>query len=361
MNTDFLKAIAEISASKGVPAETILKAIETALVSAYRRNFGSTNPKIVVRIDRTTGVVRVFTDKLVVAEVKEPRVEVSLGEALRVDPDANLGRMVEVEITPENFGRVVAQTAKQVALQRLRDLERDQVFATYQEREGEILTGQVDRVENRNVYVSFDKVEAVLPPAEQVASESYKPNQRLKVYLVEVTRTPKGPQVLVSRTHRNLVRRLFELEIPEIYNGVVEIKGIAREPGSRTKVAVHARQPGVDPVGSCVGPRHVRIDSVKAELNGEKIDVIPWEPDPAEFVANALSPAKVLLVELSEAEKTATVIVPDRQLSLAIGREGQNARLAAKLTGWRIDIKPASSRGIADPEPAVAGVPERRS
>lgn len=359
MNTDFLKAIGEISSDKGVPAEAILGAIETALVSAYRRNFGSTNPRVAVRIDRTTGVARVFTDKTVVAEVHDPRVEVSLGDALRVDPDANLGRAVDVEITPDNFGRIAAQTAKQVALHRLRDLERDQVFSAYQEREGEVLTGQVDRVENRNVYLTLDKIEAVLPSAEQVATETYRPNQRLKVYLVEVARTPKGPQVLVSRTHRNLVRRLFELEIPEIYSGVVEIKGIAREAGSRTKVAVHARQPGVDPVGSCVGPRHVRIDSVKAELNGEKIDVIPWEPDPAEFVANALSPAKVLLVELSEADKTATVIVPDRQLSLAIGREGQNARLAAKLTGWRIDIKPGSTRGIADPEPAAVGGLER--
>ncbi|HEY3107102.1 MAG TPA: transcription termination factor NusA [Chloroflexota bacterium] len=354
MNTDFLKAIGQISSEKGVPAESILKAIEGSLVSAYRRNFGTTNPKVAVRIDRESGEVRVYTDKVVVAEVRDPQTEVSLGEALRVDPDANLGRQVEVDNTPPNFGRIAAQTARQVVLQRLRDLERDQIFSVYADREGDILTGLIDRLENKTAYITLDKTEAVLPPAEQVATESYRPNQRLRVYLVEVTRTPKGPQLLVSRTHRNLVRRLFELEIPEVYNGIVEIKSIAREPGSRTKVAVHARQEGVDPVGSCVGPRHVRIDAVTSELNGEKIDVIPWHPDPAIFVANALSPAKTLDVELTEQSKTATVIVPDRQLSLAIGRAGQNARLAAKLTGWRIDIKPASSRGLEDGDAAEA-------
>jgi N utilization substance protein A len=352
MNTDFLKAIEQVAAEKNVPADSILGAIENALVSAYRRNFGATNPKIVVRIDRTSGEVRVYTDKTVVAEVRDPQTEVAIGTALRVDSDANLGRQVEVEITPENFGRIAAQTARQVVLQRLRDLERDQVFSVFADREGDILTGVIDRVENRTVYITLDKAEAVLPPAEQVATEAYRPNQRLRVYLVEVSRTPKGPQILVSRTHRNLVRRLFELEIPEVYNGVVEIKAIAREPGSRTKVAVHARQEGVDPVGSCVGPRHVRIDAVTNELNGEKIDVIPWHPDPAEFVANALSPAKAISVELTEGTKTATVIVPERQLSLAIGRAGQNARLAAKLTGWRIDIKPDA---VSADEPVGAG------
>jgi N utilization substance protein A len=323
-------------------------------VAAYRRNFGGQNQKIVVRLDRQTGEVRVYTDKQVVAEVRDPRAEVSIGEAMRVDPSANLGRMAEVEITPPNFGRIAAQTAKQVVLQRLREVEHDQLYAAFVEKAGDILTGQVSRLEAKNVFVALDRIEALLPPIEQIPTEAYKPNQRLRVYVVEVNRTPKGPQVVVSRTHRNLVRRLFELEVPEVFNGVVEIKSIAREAGSRTKVAVHARQEGVDPVGSCVGPRHVRIDSVKRELSGEQIDVIQWYPDPAAFVASALGPAKVLHVGLSDPDKTATVIVPDAQLSLAIGRGGQNARLAAKLTGWRIDIKPASSRGVAEPLQAPA-------
>lgn len=348
MNADFLKAIGQMGADKGVPAEAILGAIESALVAAYRRNYAAADPRVNVHIDRQSGAVRVFGDKTVVADVKDANNEIALGEALRLHPDTNLGQRVAVDVTPESFGRLAAQTARLVVVNRLRDLERDQVFAAYTDREGDIFTGQVDRVENGNVYLKLDKVEAVLPPAEQVATESYRPHQRLKVYLVEVARNARGTQVLVSRTHRNLVRRLFELEIPEIYNGVVEIKSIAREPGSRTKVAVHARQPGVDPVGSCVGPRHVRIDSVKAELNGEKIDVVPWDPDPANFVANALSPARVLSVKLTESSKTATVVVPDEQLSLAIGQKGQNARLAAKLTGWRIDIKGASARRDAD-------------
>jgi N utilization substance protein A len=355
MNTDFLRAIEQVSAEKGVPAEAILTAIETALVAAYRRNFGGQNQRIVVRLDRQNGEVRVYTDKQVVAEVQDPRTEVSIGEALPVDPNANLGRTTEVEITPPNFGRIAAQTAKQVVLQRLREVEHDRLYSAFVDREGDILTAQVSRIEGRNVFVALDKIEALLPPIEQIPSETYQPNQRLRVYVVEVSRTPKGPQVIVSRTHRNLVRRLFELEVPEVFNGVVEIKSIAREPGSRTKVAVFARQEGVDPVGSCVGPRHVRIDSVKRELNGEQIDVIPWHPDPSVFVANALGPAKVLLVELSDADKTATVVVPDAQLSLAIGRGGQNARLAAKLTGWRIDIKPASSREMDESAEATDG------
>lgn len=360
MNSDFLGAIEQVSSEKGVPAETILTAIETALVAAYRRNFGGQNQRIVVRLDRHDGQVRVFTDKRVVAEVGDPLSEVSIGEALRVDPNANLGRTTEIEITPPNFGRIAAQTAKQVVLQRLREVEHDQLYSAFVEKEGDIITGQVSRIEGKNVLVQLDRIEALLPPIEQIGGETYKPNQRLRVYVAEVNRTPKGPQVVVSRTHRNLVRRLFELEVPEVFNGVVEIRSIAREPGSRTKVAVYARQEGVDPVGSCVGPRHVRIDAVKRELSGEQIDVIPWHPDPAVFVANALGPAKVVSVELADAEKTATVHVPDAQLSLAIGRGGQNARLAAKLTGWRIDIKPASSRetggGPAQSQPVPSAV-----
>ena len=356
MNTDFLKAIGQISSEKGVPAESILKAIEGSLVSAYRRNFASTSPKVVVRLDRESGEVRVFTDKTVVAEVRDPQTEVSLGEALLVDPDANLGRTVEVDNTPPNFGRIAAQTARQVVLQRLRDLERDQVFSVFADREGDILTGVIDRVENKTAYITLDKAEAVLPPAEQVATERYRPNQRLRVYLVEVSRTPKGPQILVSRTHRNLVRRLFELEIPEVYNGIVEIKSIAREPGSRTKVAVHARQEGVDPVGSCVGPRHVRIDAVTNELSGEKIDVIPWHARPGDLRRQRAQPGQD---DRRRADRADQDRDRDRAGPPALARDrgpGQNARLAAKLTGWRIDIKPASSRGLDDDgEPETVG------
>jgi N utilization substance protein A len=375
MNNEFLRLIDQVSAEKRVPKETILRAIETALVEAYRRNFATAGDAD-VRLDRDTGEVRVYAKKLVVADVEDPKTQVAIGEAMRVDPSANLGQRIEVVVTPPDFGRIAAQTVRQVVLARLRDVERDQVYSQMVEREGEVVVGQVRRVVGGFVVVEIDGVNALLPPAEQVQGESYRPNQRLRVYVVEVSRAARaprpppggprgtragdaerelrdllqGPQVMVSRTHRNLLRRLFELEVPEIYNGVVEIKAIAREPGSRSKVAVYARQEGVDPVGSCVGLRGTRIQNVVSELNGEKIDVVQWDPDPAVFVANALSPAKVLLVELGEAEKTATILVPDRQLSLAIGREGQNARLAAKLTGWRIDIKPGSTRGLDEPE-----------
>ncbi|HEV8639160.1 MAG TPA: transcription termination/antitermination protein NusA [Chloroflexota bacterium] len=370
MNTEFLKLIEQVSAEKRVPKEAILRAIESALVSAYRRNFGG-DQDADVRVDRSTGEVRVYAKKLVVPEVKDERSEVSLGEAMRADPSANLGRSVDVVVTPPDFGRIAAQTARQVVLQRLRDVERDQLYAQFLEREGEVVAGQIRRQVGGFLIVEVEGANAILPPAEQVPTETYRPNQRLRVYVVEVTRGPRfggprggrpseverelrellqGPQIVVSRTHRNLLRRLFELEVPEIYTGVVEIKAIAREPGSRSKVAVYARQEGVDPVGSCVGMRGTRIQNVVSELHGEKIDVVQWDPDPAVFVANALSPAKVLRVELSEVDKTATILVPDRQLSLAIGREGQNARLAAKATGWRIDIKPGSSRGLDEPE-----------
>jgi N utilization substance protein A len=324
-----------------VPAETILRAIESALVSAYRRNFAG-DQDADVRIDRSSGEVRVYARKLVVPEVKDPRSEVSLGEAMRADPSANLGRSVEVVVTPPDFGRIAAQTARQVVLQRLRDLERDQLYTQFLEREGEVVVGQIKR--NVGGYLIVEVGPRGGGPRGGKPSEVER----------ELRELLQGPQILVSRTHRNLLRRLFELEVPEIYSGVVEIKAIAREPGSRSKVAVHARQEGVDPVGSCVGMRGTRIQNVVSELNGEKIDVVPWHPDPAVFVANALSPARVLAVELSEADKTATILVPDRQLSLAIGREGQNARLAAKLTGWRIDIKPGSSRGLEEPEPVEA-------
>ena len=343
MKTDFIAAINQVSSEKGVSKEVVIEAIEAALVSAYKRNFsGGANQEVAVRINRQTGDVIVYATKQVVEEVADPRAEISLAEARLTNPDAQPGDTVEVNSTPQDFGRIAAQTAKQVVLQRLREAERELVYEAFTEREGDVVTGVVQRMEPKAAILDLGKAEATLPMSEQVPSESYRPGQRLKVYLVEVNRTPRGPQIVVSRTHRNLVRRLFELEVPEIFSGAVEIKMIAREPGSRSKVAVAARQEGVDAVGSCVGVRGVRIQNIVNELNGEKIDVVPWVSDPATFVENALSPAAVIAVRLSESEKTATVTVPERQLSLAIGREGQNARLAAKLTGWRIDIKAAA-------------------
>lgn len=353
MKTDFIAAINQVSNEKGVSKEVVIEAIEGALVSAYKRNFASgANQDVIVRIDRQSGDVGVFLTKQVAGVVNDPNTEISLDEARTSTPDAQIGDTIKVNTTPPNFGRIAAQTAKQVVLQRLREAERELVYEAFTEREGDVVTGVVQRIEPKAAILDLGKAEATLPLTEQVPSEGYRPGQRLKVFLVEVNRTPRGPQIVVSRTHRNLVRRLFELEVPEIFSGAVEIKGIAREPGSRSKVAVAARQEGVDPVGACVGVRGVRIQNIVNELNGEKIDVVPWSSDPATFVADALSPADVIAVRLSETEKTATVTVLDRQLSLAIGREGQNARLAAKLTGWRIDIKAAAlSRPLGSPPP----------
>ncbi len=351
MKSDFISAINQICSEKGLSKEIVLQAIEAALVSAYRRNFGAGGNQVVsVKIDPQSGQVRAFVQKVVVEEVKDKRAEMSLEEAQSLKPDAQLGDFVDVESTPYNFGRIAAQTAKQVVLQRLREAERELVYEEFIEREGDIVNGIVQRAEPKAIIIDLGKAEATLPSTEQVSSERYRPGQRLKVFVLEVHRTNKGPQIIVSRPHRNLLRRLFELEVPEIFSGTVEIKAISREPGSRAKVAVAARQEGIDPVGSCVGLRGVRIQSIVSELGGEKIDVGQWHPDPAIFVANALSPAQVLGVDINEADKTATVTVPERQLSLAIGKEGQNARLAARLTGWRIDIKAATNKLVEKTE-----------
>lgn len=340
MKTDFIAAINQVSSEKGVSKEVVIEAIEAALVSAYKRNFGAAaNQDVVVRINRQSGDVEVYVVKQIVEDVTDPRTEIGLDEARKIDANAQLGGAIEVETTPQNFGRIAAQTAKQVVLQRLREAERELVYEAFTDREGDVVTGVIQRIEPKALIIDLGKAEAAMPVTEQVPGETYRPGQRLKVYLVEVSRTPRGPQIIVSRAHRGLVRRLFELEVPEVFSGAVEIKAIAREPGSRSKVAVAARQEGVDPVGSCVGIRGVRIQNIVNELHGEKIDVVQWHPDPTIFVANALSPATVISVDLNETDKTANVIVPEKQLSLAIGREGQNARLAAKLTGWRIDIK----------------------
>ncbi len=350
MASEFMLALTQLCNEKNIAKEVVLQAIEQALVSAYRRNFGPVQ-NILARIDTETGEAHIYTQKKVVSEVSDQQKEISLAEALPYKADAALDEIVELETTPQNFGRIAAQTAKQVVTQRLREAEREVVYHEYTDRANDIITGTVQRIDpSKGVIIELNKAEGLLPPSEQIQGEVYHPGQRLKVYVLDVQRSSKGPQVTVSRAHKYLVRRLFELEVPEIYTGTVEIKSIAREPGSRTKVAVAARQEGVDPVGSCVGQRGVRIQNVLNELGNEKIDVIQWSADAVRFVANALSPAQVQQVEIDEDERTATVIVDDKQLSLAIGKEGQNARLAAKLTGWRIDIK---SSTLAALEPSV--------
>jgi N utilization substance protein A len=342
MKSDFLIAITQLSAEKNLPKEVVITALEAALVSAYRKDNFAANQNISVKISPTSGEVKVWAEKTVVELPLDSRCEISLDEARRVNPDAQVGEPIEVEATPSNAGRIAAQTAKQVILQRLHEAEHSAIFEEYADKEGDIITGLVQRIEPRQIFIDLGRTEAVMPGVEQMRSERYRVGQRLKVYLLEVVRTGKGPRVVVSRSHPDLLRRLFELEAPEVFSGAVEIKSIAREAGYRSKVAVAARQDGIDPVGCCVGLRGIRIQNIVSELNGEKIDVVRWDPDTSVFIANALSPAQILRVDLDEGNGVATVIVPDKQLSLAIGKEGQNARLATKLTGWRIDIKSAS-------------------
>lgn len=347
MKSDFLIAITQLSAEKNLPREVVLEAVEAALVSAYRKDSFAATQTIKVRINPNTGAVTVWADKEVVENPTDTRRQVSLAEANRTQPDSQLGDTIMVEATPRNAGRIAAQTAKQVILQRLHEAEHSAIFEEYANKEGDILIGVVQRIEPKQLLVDLGRTEAVLPASEQMSNERYRVGQRLRVYLLEVARTPKGPRVIVSRSHPNLLRRLFELEVPEVYNGLVEIKSIAREAGYRSKIAVAARQDGIDPVGCCVGLRSIRIQNIVNELNGEKIDVVQWHPDPKVFIAHALSPAQVFGVELNKAEEIASVVVPDRQLSLAIGREGQNVRLAAKLAAWRIDIKSTSEAEAA--------------
>lgn len=341
MKSEFEIAVTQLCSDRNLSPEVVLEAIEAALVSAYKRNFG-TSQNVSVTLDRRTGQARVWIKKVVVETVADERLEISLVEARQKHkPDAKVGDFVDIEVKPRNFGRIAAQTAKQVIMQRIREAERDSVYLEYADREGELVNGVVRSIDrrSRSVRLSLGKAEASLPGNEQIPGEDYRFNQRLRVYVVQVARTGQGPQITVSRSHHGLLRRLLELEVPEVLSGIVEIKAIAREAGFRSKVAVSASQPGVDPVGSCVGMRGVRIQHIVNQLNGEKIDVVAWSPSAETFIANALSPAKVVAVYLNEYDKTAKVVVPDRSLSLAIGKEGQNARLAAKLSGWRIDIK----------------------
>ncbi len=342
MKNDFMMAINQVCHERQLPIDIVLEAVEVALISAYKRNV-SGNHSITAQIDPNSGTPLIFVEKAVVEAVEDEKNEISLKEAKRVNPQADLGGLLPVESTPPNFGRIAAQTAKQVILQRIREAERDALYNTYAEREGEVVNGTVHKIDSHQVTLSLGKVEAFLPRSEQIPTERYSEGQRIRAYVSAVAKSSRGPQIIVSRTHRNMLRRLLEVEVPEIYNGTVEIKSIAREAGYRSKVAVAALQEGVDPVGSCVGMRGTRIQSIVNELNGEKIDVVQWNPDLSFFIANSLSPAKVMNVMLQDKNgKTAIVVVPDKQLSLAIGKEGQNARLAAKLTGWRIDIKSAS-------------------
>jgi N utilization substance protein A len=343
MKTDFLLAITQLAAERNLPKEIVFSAVETALVTAFKKDELGARQNISVKIHPVTGDVKVYTTKVVVEEPDDPYQEISLKDARKFKKDAKLDEMITIETADFHSGRIAAQTAKQVVLQRLREAEREFIFGEYIDREGDVVSGIVQRIEPRQIVIDLGKTEGIVPASEQVRNERYRVGQRLKVFLLEVNRTNRGPRLILSRSHPNLVRRLFELEVPEIFNGNVEIKAVAREAGYRSKVAVSAMQEGLDPVGSCVGLRGVRIQNVVSELNNERIDVIQWDDDPKSFISNALSPAQVFSVDIEDNENTAVVVVPDNQLSLAIGKEGQNARLAARISGWRIDIKSVSA------------------
>lgn len=366
MKNELAIALNQVCSERNLSQEVVLEAIEMALVSAYKRRFGP-QTNIVARIDLDTGRSSIYKEKLIVEEIEDERYHIMLAEAQQYDSEVGLGETVLIDSTPQDFGRIAAQTAKQVILQRIREAERDALFNSYADREGELIHGTVQSVSPQGVVLNLGRTEASLLHNQQIPGERYRVNQRLRAFVLEVRKSNRGPQIIVSRSHRNMLRRLLELEVPEVFNGTVEIKAIAREAGSRSKVAVAATQDGVDPVGSCVGMRGIRIQNIVNELNGEKVDVVAWNPDMATFIANALSPARVANVLLDDrpgSSKTATVVVPDDQLSLAIGKEGQNARLAAKLTGWRIDIKSISEaaeeaiRREKERERRMAAVPQ---
>jgi len=343
MNREFVAAITQLAAERNLPKELVVSILESALVSAYKKEVFSREQDISVKINPNTADIKVYIRKIVADPVTEPLKEISLDEARELGGDVQVGDVVEVESRVGRAGRIAAQTARQVVLQRLREAEQHAVYEHFANREGEIASGTIQFIQPKQIYVNLGKTEAILPFHEQVSNERYHRGQQLKFYLLEISQGVRGSQIIVSRSHPGLIRRLFEMEIPEVHSGIVEVKAVAREAGHRSKVAVSTRQEGVDPVGCCLGSRNIRLQSIIKELNGEKIDVIQWDAGPKIFIANALSPAQVAGIELNEAENTATVIVPDKQLSLAIGKEGQNARLAAKLTCWRIDIKSASA------------------
>ena len=369
MKSDFLIALTQLAAERGLPREMVLGAIEAALASAYKRDNLAASQNISVSLSPGTGDIRVYVLKNVVGDVEDDKLEMTRAEAKKYKPDAEIGDIIKIESThnlSHNLsGRIVAQTAKQMVMQRLREAERELVFEEYSDRSEDVVTGTVQRIEARQTIVDLGRTDAVLPEREQVSTERYRQGQKMKFYIEEVARTAKGPEIIVSRSHRNLLKRLFEMEVPEIYNGIVEIKAIAREPGSRSKVAVVALQEGVDAVGSCVGLEGHKNPEHSQRASGRKIDVVQWHRDPSSFISNALNPSQVLYVSLNAEGNNATVVVQDKQLSLAIGREGQNARLAAKLTGWKIDILSSADvelERLRKPAPApVVAKPYRRA
>ena len=347
MNKELLSAIEYLSKEKGVTADVICDSLEAVLITAYKKEYDG-NPNATVRLDRLTGDYSIVSPKTVVAEVADEENEISLEDARAIDKGYEEGDEILVDVTPKNFGRIAAQAAKQVMIQRLREAERNIVYDEFYGRTDDIITGIIQRIEQKNVYIDLGKAEAVLPYSEQIPTEEYTVGQRIKCYVVEVRNSPKGAQIQLSRTHPGLLKRLFELEVPEIYDGVVELHSVAREPGKRSKIAVYSRDPNVDCVGACVGPKGARVQNIVMELQNEKIDTVKWDEDPAVYIANALSPAQVVSVTIDEGAKSSVVVVPDYQLSLAIGKAGQNARLAAKLTNWKIDIKSESQAEDGD-------------
>lgn len=341
MNADFVKAVAQLGEEKGISPEILYSAVEEALITAYKRNYGN-GQNVRVTLDKESGEIHVYARKQVVAEVENTAQEISLEDAMKINKQYQVDDVLEEEVTPRNFGRIAAQNAKQVIVQRIREAERGMVYERYARMENDIVNGIVQRVENGNVYLDLGTAEGIILPNEQIPSETYNYRDRLKCYVVEVKKTTKGPQIVLSRTHPGLLKRLFELEVAEIQDGTVEIKSVAREAGMRSKIAVYSANEKVDPVGACVGPKGMRVRNIVDELRGEKIDIVEYNEEPDKYVASALSPSKVIVAVANTEEKICRVIVPDYQLSLAIGKEGQNARLAAKLTGWKIDIKSES-------------------
>jgi N utilization substance protein A len=356
VNGNLIEAVKGLVKAKKVDEDVVFDALEMMLLTAYKKETGS-NTKTSVSLNRETGDYHIYAEKTVVETIdpaSENAVnEITVEDAKKIDKSYEAGDMLQIDVTPKNFGRVAAQTAKQVMIQKLREAERGSIYNEFSGREGDIITGTVKWSESRTIFVDLGRVEGILPYAEQIEGEVFHTNDKIKCYVLEVRKTTKGPEIILSRTHPNLLKRLFELEVPEIYSGSVEIKNVVREPGSRAKIAVYAMDPNIDPVGACVGPKGQRVQNIVDELHDEKIDIVRWDEDPAVYIANALSPAKVVTVSVWEEEKSSFVVVPDYQLSLAIGKSGQNARLAAKLTGWKIDIKSetqAQEEGFDQPE-----------
>lgn len=342
MNKDFIRAIDDLEKEKGISKEIVIEAIETALISGYKKNYGK-NGNVKVQIDTETGEYKVYTEMVIVEEVEDDGFQMDLESAKEINNKYEIGDVVRNTIQPkEDFGRIAAQTSRQVILQKIREAERENIYEEFHGRESEIVTGTVQRISKNNIFINLGKIEGILTESEQIPGEVYRQGDRIKAVIVDVKNTSKGANITLSRTHPDLVKRIFELEVPEIYDGVIDIFNIAREAGSRSKIAVMTNDENVDPIGSCVGNKGTRVKSIVDEINGEKIDIIVYDKEPMKFISNSLSPATVVKVEVNEKSKSALVVVPDFQLSLAIGKEGQNARLAAKLTSWKIDIKSES-------------------